>query len=145
MRVLYLILGSVFGFILIKSGVANYDVIQEMFLFKSAYLYRVLGVAVFSYFIVVQLLKWFNFQPILDPSKKIDYSFSEVNKKHIQGGLLAGIGWAITGACPGPALAQVGFGTLSGIFTVVGVFIGVYIFIKRNADSINSSGSSSSC
>lgn len=145
MRVLYLTLGSVFGFILIKSGVANYDVIQKMFLFKSFHLYGVLGVAVISYFIVVQLLKWFNFRPLLDPSKKVDYSFAEVNKKHIQGGLLAGIGWTITGACPGPALAQVGFGTLSGIFTVVGVFMGVYVFIKRNADSIDSSGSSSSC
>ena len=138
MKKLYLIFGMIFGFILIKSGVSNYDVIQKMFLFRSIHLYGVLGVAVSSYFIIVQTLKRFNFKPLLDFEKQVDYSVARVENKHIRGGLLAGVGWAITGACPGPALAQIGFGTLSGIFTATGIFIGVYVFINQNNSSVSS-------
>ena len=138
MKKLYLIFGMIFGFILIKSGVSNYDVIQEMFLFKSFHLYGVLGVAVVSYFLIVQTLKKLNFKPLLDSNKKVDYSVAEVDNRHVRGGLMAGVGWAITGACPGPALAQIGFGTLSGIFTATGIFIGVYVFINQNNSSVSS-------
>ena len=43
---IYLVLGTVFGFILSRSGAADYDFIQGMFLFTNLQLYGIIGVAV---------------------------------------------------------------------------------------------------
>jgi len=118
-------MGIAFGFILIKSGVSNYDVIRAMFLFQSFHLYGVLGVAVGISFLAVQILKKIQTRALLT-KETIDYSVQPLGKRHVIGGLLAGLGWAFTGACPGPALAQIGFGTLAGIFTALGIFLGTY-------------------
>jgi len=117
---------------LIKSGVSNYDVIREMFLLRSIHLYGVLGVAVgltFAAYFIIKILK----VKSLIKKEVIDMSVEPFGKKHIIGGLLAGSGWALTGACPGPALALIGFGTLPGIFIALGIFAGVYVFGRRNS------------
>ena len=61
-------------------------------------------------------------------NQEIDMQVTPLSRKHVWGGLIAGTGWAITGACPGPALAQIGFGSLAGLFTAAGIFIGVYLY-----------------
>ena len=132
-RAAFLIFGICFGYILIKSGVSNYDVIREMFLFQSFHLYGVLGVAVTTTFLVNLLIKRMRMKALLTNSP-IEMSVKDVSKKQLYGGLTCGVGWAITGACPGPALAQIGYGSLAGIFTIVGVFIGVYLFGIQQRD-----------
>ena len=127
MRWLFLLLGICFGFILIKSGVSNYDVIRDMFLFRSWHLYGVLAVAVGTVFSLTLLLKRLQVKALLT-GEPIDMSVKTLTRNHLYGGLICGLGWAITGACPGPALAQIGFGTLAGLFTLVGVFLGTYLF-----------------
>jgi uncharacterized membrane protein YedE/YeeE len=126
-KIFFLIMGIAFGFVLIKSGVSNYNVISEMFLFKSFHLYGVLGVAVGLSFIGTHILEKLKWKGILT-GEELTFPRKKPDKTHVIGGLMAGLGWGLTGACPGPALAQVGFGTLSGIFTVVGIFLGVYVF-----------------
>ena len=126
-RSAFLLFGICFGYILIKSGVSNYDVIREMFLFQSFHLYGVLGVAVTTTFLANLLIKRTKIKALLT-GHSIDMSVKEVSKKQLYGGLTCGVGWAMTGACPGPALAQIGYGSLAGIFTIIGVFIGVYLF-----------------
>ena len=127
MRWLFLLLGICFGFILIKSGVSNYDVIRDMFLFRSWHLYGVLAVAVGTAFSLTLLLKRLQARALLT-GEPIDMSVKTLSRNHLYGGLICGLGWAITGACPGPALAQIGFGTLAGLFTLIGVFVGTYLF-----------------
>ncbi|MBI3394790.1 MAG: YeeE/YedE family protein [Spirochaetia bacterium] len=126
-RVFFLVAGVLFGFVLVKSGVGNYDVIHKMFMFQEFHMYGLLGVAVGTAFIVVQILKRMKFKALLT-GQTPDMSIEKPTKAHVIGGLLSGFGWALTGACPGPALAQVGFGTLAGIFTVIGIFGGVYVY-----------------
>lgn len=126
-KIFFLILGIGFGFILIYSGVANYNVIYDMFLFRSFHMYGLLGVAVGISFIGVLVLERIKWKAILTKEELV-YERLKPTRAHVIGGLIAGLGWGLTGACPGPALAQVGFGTLSGIFTVVGIFLGVYAY-----------------
>lgn len=123
----FLIAGVFFGFILIVSGVSNYDVIFDMFLFKSFHMYGLLGTTLALTILATFILKKLEWKGVLtgDPLK---FEQLKPTKAHVVGGLMAGLGWGLTGACPGPALAQLGFGTLSGLFTVLGVFMGVYIY-----------------
>lgn len=126
LRFVCLILGVAFGYVLINSGVSSYDIIRDMFLLKSWHMYGVLGVAVPVAFLGVQLWKKFGGTPVL--GGKTEWRTEPVKKEHAIGGLISGAGWALTGACPGPALAILGYGLFSGVFIVFGIFIGTYAY-----------------
>lgn len=127
LRLFYLLAGVAFGFVLIYSGVSNYNVLYDMFLFRSFHMYGLLGVAVGLSFVGVQILKKLKWKSVIT-GQDLKFETLRPTRAHVIGGLISGAGWGLTGACPGPALAQVGFGTLAGIFTVCGIFIGVYLF-----------------
>ena len=133
MKLIFLLSGIVFGFILIKSGVSNYDVIRDMFLLRSIHLYGVLGGAVPFAFVGIFILKKLQVKALLN-NEPIDFSVEKLTKNSIIGGLLGGTGWAITGACPGPAIALIGYGTLSGIFIVAGSVLGTYLYGLQVSD-----------
>lgn len=112
----YLIMGVLFGIILVKSEVISWYRIQEMFRLQSFHMFGVIGSAVVTGIISVWLIKKFNIKTIR--GEKIELPRKKFNKGQIYGGLIFGFGWAITGACPGPLFAQLGTG-----FTVVIVMI----------------------
>lgn len=126
LRLVFLLLGTAFGYILIRAGVSSYDVIRDMFLFKSWHMYGVLGVAVPVSFLGVQLWKRLKRQPLL--GGETEWQVEKISRNHIVGGLVSGAGWALTGACPGPALAILGYGLYSGAFIVLGIFLGTYVY-----------------
>lgn len=126
LRVVFLLLGTAFGYILIRAGVSSYDVIRDMFLLRSFHMYGVLGIAVPVSFIAVQLWKKWGRKPLL--AQETDWSIEKLSRRHVWGGLISGTGWALTGACPGPALAILGYGLWSGGFIVVGIFAGTWFF-----------------
>ena len=126
LRLVFLLLGTAFGYILIRAGVSSYDVIRDMFLFKSWHMYGVLGVAVPVSFLGVQLWKRLKRQPLL--GGETEWQVEKFSRNHVVGGLISGAGWALTGACPGPALAILGYGLYSGAFIVLGIFLGTYVY-----------------
>lgn len=126
LRVVFLLLGTAFGYILIRAGVSNYDVIRDMFLLRSFHMYGVLGIAVPVSFVAVQLWKKWGRKPLL--AEETDWSIEKLSSRHVWGGLISGAGWALTGACPGPALAILGYGLWSGAFIVLGIFAGTWFF-----------------
>jgi len=81
LRVVFLLLGTTFGYILIRAGVSSYDVIRDMFLLKSWHMYGVLGVAVPVSFIGVQLWKKFGGKPLL--GGETDWSIEKVSKNQV--------------------------------------------------------------
>jgi len=110
----YLFLGAVFGIILVKSEVISWFRIQEMFRLQSFHMYGIIGSAILVAMTSVALIKKYRLKSvegevISTPEKKFHWG-------NVIGGLLFGLGWAITGACPGPIFAQIGSG-----FTVVGI------------------------
>jgi uncharacterized membrane protein YedE/YeeE len=112
----YLIAGCLFGFVAVKSEIISWYRIQEMFRFDSFHMYGVLGsallVAVVSVWIIKRTgMSSLSGEPIVLPPKAPTY------RAYIFGGTIFGVGWALTGACPGPILALIGSGF--GAFVVV--------------------------
>ena len=122
----YLIVGIVFGIILVKSEVISWFRIQEMFRLQSFHMYGVIGSAVITGIISVQLIKRFNIRTL--SGEKIDLPQKKFNKVQIYGGLLFGFGWALTGACPGPMFAQIGTGALVVVVALLSAIGGTWVY-----------------
>jgi len=122
----YLVVGIVFGIILVKSEVISWFRIQEMFRLQSFHMYGVIGSAVITGIISVQLIKRFNIKTL--SGEKIELPQKKFNKGQIYGGLLFGFGWALTGACPGPMFAQIGTGALVVIVALLSAIAGTWVY-----------------
>ena len=113
----YLIIGLLFGIVFVKAEILSWFRIQEMFRLQSFHMYGVIGSAVAVGMISVWLIKKFNIKTI--KGEPVVFTPKPRNKGQIYGGLLFGMGWAMTGACPGPLFAQIGAG-----FTVIAIVLG---------------------
>jgi uncharacterized membrane protein YedE/YeeE len=122
----YLIVGILFGIVFVKAEIVSWFRIQEMFRFDSFHMYGVIGSAVFVGLISVQLIKRFKINTI--DGEAVSIPGKTFNKGQIYGGLLFGIGWAITGACPGPLFAQIGSGFLAIIVTLLSAIAGTWTY-----------------
>lgn len=122
----YLIVGIVFGILFVKSEVVSWFRIQEMFRFQSFHMFGIIGSAVAVGMISVFLLKRFKTKTIQG-----DQIYIEPKKFHrgqIFGGLIFGLGWAITGACPGPLFAQIGLGITVIVITLLSAILGTWVY-----------------
>ncbi len=122
----YLVLGVLFGIILVKSEVISWYRIQEMFRLQSFHMFGVIGSAVLTGLIAVWLIKKFHIKTIT--GEKIELPLKKFNKGQIYGGLIFGFGWAITGACPGPLFAQIGSGFSVIIVTLLSAIAGTWMY-----------------
>jgi uncharacterized membrane protein YedE/YeeE len=126
---LYLTLGAAFGFILSRSGAADFNYIQAMFLFENPQLYGIMAVAVLLAAPGVRLIKRRGRTLLGQP---IEIELKPLHRGNVAGGVLFGIGWAIAGMCPGPILVNIGEGkvyavaALAGALTGAGAFGAVY-------------------
>jgi uncharacterized membrane protein YedE/YeeE len=124
----YAVAGILFGIILIKSEVISWFRIQEMFRLQSFHMYGVIGSAVVVGIISVFLIKKFNVKSIEGETIKLEPK--KFQKGQIYGGLTFGLGWAITGACPGPLFAQIGSGALVIVVTLLSALAGTWVYGK---------------
>lgn len=115
--------GLLFGFVLSRVGATDYDAILGMFLLTDLHLMGVIGVAVVV--LGVGLRLWRRGAPAGSAPSIVPKPF----KPGLQlGAILFGAGWAVTGACPGTALSQVGEGKVVALFTVAGIFLGSALY-----------------
>lgn len=124
----YLLIGTAFGFILVKSEVVSWFRIQEMFRFDSIHMYGIIGLAVVVGIISVQIIKRNNVKdtkgnPITIPPKDASQW-----KRYIIGGSMFGLGWALLGACPGPMFALLGSGITVMIIPIISAVAGTYVY-----------------
>lgn len=124
----YILAGMLFGIFLVKSEVISWFRIQEMFQLKSFHMYGVIGSAVVVGIISVFLIKKLKAKSI--EGEIINLEPKKFNKGQIFGGLTFGLGWAITGACPGPLFAQIGTGATVIIVTLLSAIAGTWIYGK---------------
>lgn len=124
----YLLMGILFGIILVKAEVVSWFRIQEMFRLQSFHMYGIIGSAVVVGMISVWLIKKFNIKTI--DGETVLFHPKSFNKGQVYGGLLFGFGWAITGACPGPLFAQIGTGALVVIVTLLSAIAGTWVYAK---------------
>ena len=121
-----LLVGTYFGIVLTKSEVVRWQRVHDMFLFKEAHMYLIIGVGVVVAMIFMLLIKSLHAKTI--EGEPIKYQPKPYHKGVIIGGTLFGAGWAITGACPGPIYAQIGGGEWMALITLAGALIGMYLF-----------------
>jgi uncharacterized protein len=124
----YLIFGALFGYFLSKARATDYDTIEDMFLFRDPQLYGVIGVAIVTVVLGLFILKRWG-KPT-SSGEELDWKPLEFEPNRLIGAFIFGIGWALAGTCPGTALAQIGEGKVVALFTVAGIFIGVWAFSK---------------
>lgn len=121
-----LLVGIAFGIILTKSEVIAWYRIQRMFAFQEAHMYLVITAAVVVGALSLLIIKWLGLRTVQGEALKIKEK--PFQKGIIFGGLIFGLGWAITGACPGPIYAQLGSGEYLALFTFAGAWIGAYLY-----------------
>lgn len=122
----YLIVGIMFGIVFVKAEIISWFRIQEMFRFQSFHMYGVIGSAVVVGMISVFLIKRFNIKTI--SGETVDFHPKKFQKGQIYGGLIFGLGWALTGACPGPLFAQIGSGFVVVIVTLLSAVAGTWVY-----------------
>jgi uncharacterized membrane protein YedE/YeeE len=122
----YIIVGILFGIVFVKAEVISWFRIQEMFRLQSFHMFGVIGSAVAVGVLSVWLIKRYKLKTIY--GEQIEFHPKKFNKGQIYGGLLFGLGWAMTGACPGPLFAQVGTGALAVIVTILSAVVGTWVY-----------------
>lgn len=122
----YLAVGVFFGIVFVKAEIVSWFRIQEMFRMASFHMYGVIGTAVAVATVSTIAIKKFKIRTI--QGELVVFSERPFNKGNIFGGLLFGIGWAMTGACPGPMYGLVGSGF--GVFAVaiLSAVAGTYVY-----------------
>ena len=128
----YLILGIVFGIVLTKAEIISWYRIYEMFRFQSFHMYGVIGSAVIIGIFITQLIKKTQMRSISgDPIVINPKQFSVA--RYLIGGVIFGLGWALTGACPGPMFILIGNGYLVMVIAIVSGVLGTYVYGRLRA------------
>lgn len=123
----FILVGIVFGIIMSKSEAVSWYRIQEMFRFQSFTMYGIIGTAIVTGIVAVQLIKRLRVHNIhgfriVIPDKEKGW------KRYLIGGTIFGLGWAITGACPGPIFVLFGQGYLVMLLVIAGALLGAYLY-----------------
>lgn len=124
----YLILGTIFGIVFVKAEIISWFRIQEMFRLQSFHMYGVIGSAIVTGIISIQLIKRLNIKSM--HGEQIIVPTKEFKKGQVIGGFIFGLGWALTGACPGPLFAQIGSGYTVILVTLISALAGTWVYGK---------------
>jgi uncharacterized membrane protein YedE/YeeE len=122
----YLVVGIAFGIVFIKAEIISWFRIQEMFRLQSFHMYGVIGSAVVVGIVSVWLIKKFKIKTIY--GEQITFRPHAFSKGQVYGGLIFGLGWAITGACPGPLYAQIGAGATVIVVSLISAIAGTWVY-----------------
>jgi uncharacterized membrane protein YedE/YeeE len=124
-KLLYVVYGLVFGLTLSRSGAADFNYIQKMFLFEDFQLYGILASAVITAGVGLWLVKRYGRTITGEP---VQIKGKTVHVGNLVGGALFGAGWAVTGMCPGPIMVNIGEGKIYALAAFAGVLVGTWIF-----------------
>lgn len=120
-----LTIGILFGAILAGAQLHEYDTIHNMLRLDEFYVFLFMGSAIA---VSAPVLWWMEQRGTNTPfGGQLKLSQSKPQPHHIKGGALFGIGWAIAGTCPAPALVMVSSGAALGLIAIPGIFLGLHL------------------
>lgn len=123
----YIALGIFFGIVSTKSELISWFRIYEMFRFESFHMYGTIGSAVLLSYISNQCIRRFNIKDI--QGEPIFFSQKEKSvTRYILGGMIFGVGWALTGACPGSLYVLVGNGAYMVLVVILFALMGTWLY-----------------
>ena len=123
----FLITGIVFGIVITRAEVISWFRLQEMFRFQGFHMFGIFGTALPVAIATVQFLKRRNVQS-LSGERITTMPKAPTFRRYVIGGTTFGIGWAFTGACPGPLLALVGSGASVMAAAIVSALAGTWTY-----------------
>lgn len=123
----FLLVGVFFGIILVKSEAVSWYRIYEMFRFQSFHMYGIIGTAIGSGILFLQLSK----RGYIKSIKGANIFVPKKEKgivRYIVGGIIFGLGWALIGTCPGPMYILLGTGVFSMLIVIAAAILGTFIY-----------------
>ena len=123
----FILLGIIFGIVMSKSEAISWFRIQEMFRFQSFHMYGIIGTAVALGVLGVALIKRFKIRDF-QGNPIVFYPKEKSFIRYILGGIIFGLGWALSGACPGPMVVNIGYGFFALIIVFLFAIFGTFIY-----------------
>jgi uncharacterized protein len=123
----YILIGILFGIIMTKSEAVSWYRIQEMFRFQSIFMYGIIGTAVVVGIILVAIIKEYRLKDFYGRPIHLEEKDRRW-KKYLIGGAIFGMGWALTGACPGPVFVLLGQGYTVMLIVIAGAVAGTTLY-----------------
>ncbi len=123
----FFLVGIFFGIVLVKSEAVSWYRIFEMFKFQSFHMYGIIGTAIGTGVLLLLISKKLQVKNIEGSAIKVplkDRGFV----RYIIGGSIFGLGWALSGACPGPMYILVGTGAFSVIIVIAAAILGTFVY-----------------
>ena len=122
--------GVAFGFLLSWGTLTDPDTIREMLKLQDAYVFLMMGGAVVVGFAGVRLLTRRQARTLVTGEPVVART-DRIQRRHMAGSAMFGLGWAIADTCPGPVAAQLGQGLPWALCTAAGITGGVLLFQAR--------------
>ena len=120
--------GLLFGFGLAFGGMSKPEIVLSFLQLKDLGLIILLGGSAFVTALTINLIPKVLNKPLLGGEfKKRKRTLS---KRTLIGAAIFGIGWGLSGQCPGSAMASIGVGNFPILLGVVSMFLGAYIMGK---------------
>ncbi|MEW6446049.1 MAG: DUF6691 family protein [Pseudomonadota bacterium] len=126
-NLLFLALGALFGFLLSGAGATEPELIARLFLFQDLHLMWVILAAILTGATGITFMRRAKVRA-LGSREPIQFERKPWGRGLIAGSLLFGIGWGLTGACPGTALTMLGEGKLYALPVIMGMLVGTWLF-----------------
>lgn len=123
----FILTGILFGIVMSKSEAISWFRIQEMFRFQSFHMYGIIGTAVVLGAILVYLIKKYNLRDI-QGNPIVFFPKERSVLRYLIGGVIFGLGWALTGACPGPLFVNIGHSYWPILIAIFGAISGTYMY-----------------
>ena len=124
----YGLVGLAFGFVLTRGEVVSWFRIQEMFRFQSPRMFLIIGSALAVATLSLALLKRAGLRAVNGEAIAIMPKVMGRGYRYWIGGALFGVGWALTGACPGPMFALIGNGVTVMIAVALAALAGTWTY-----------------
>jgi len=124
----YFVAGTFFGIIITRGEVISWFRIQEMFRFQGFHMFGVFATALPTAILSVQFLKRGGVHTLSGAPIQIRPKVFESGTRYAAGGAIFGLGWALTGACPGPLFALLGSGVTVMAVTILAAMAGTWTY-----------------
>ena len=133
-----LVAGVLFGGLLAGARLHEYDTIHAMLRLDEPDVFLLMGSAIA---VAMPGLRWLERRGIMTPlGGELRLSRSRPEKHHIRGGVLFGLGWAVAGTCPAPALVMLSSGAMLGFVAIGGIVLGFLIREHQTGSAVSGDG-----
>lgn len=123
----FLLVGILFGIVLVKSEAVSWYRIFEMFKFQSFHMYGIIGSAVGLGILILWMYRKFNVKNVEGNEIHLAPKNKSVTR-YLVGGIIFGHGWALAGACPGPMYILLGTGVSSMLLVIAAAMLGTFVY-----------------